>query len=124
MTTWSRYRLLVLLALLPARPLFAQADSLYVGAFVRVKVVKLSPDWITGTVVQMQRTATCIAVRLDKTDAQGRGLYAFFTSVAAMEVDRRTNQGYRLVGTPNAEHAEWVDWPAEQIALIAKRCQR
>lgn len=105
----------------------AQSDSsviLHVGAKVRVKVPKLTPDWIPGTVVAMQRTANCLAVRLDRTDAQGRAQYAFFTLVQAMEVDRRTNQGVMVAGLPPARSEDWESWSEKEIAIVAKRCQR
>lgn len=122
-------RLFLALCLCPllATQIGAQASPsaiLNPGAHVRVKVPRLSSDWILGTVVTLQRAATCLAVRLNHTDAEGRTQYAFFTSVKAMEVDRRTNQGVLVVGLPDPTADDWERWTSDRIALVATRCQR
>jgi hypothetical protein len=98
--------------------------ELHLGAHVQVKVPKIAPDWIEGTVVGAQGSATCFAVRLNHTDAQGRQQYAFLKAVTELQVDRRTNEGILTVGLPPATEADWETWSKTDVDSAASRCKR
>lgn len=98
--------------------------ELHPAAQVQVKVPKVAPDWLTGTVVQAQTSAGCLAIRLDHTDTAGRQQYAFLAGVTALRVDRRTNLGVVTVGLPPATGTDWEEWSTEELTAAAARCRR
>lgn len=100
------------------------ARKLNVGAHVRVVVPKIDTVMLTGTVVAVPRTPTCVAIRVDHSDSEGRQQYAFLAGVTALEVDRRTNQGIQTLGLSPATADDWERWTAKEISTAASVCQR
>lgn len=120
--------LLAMLLMLPISPVLAQqappSRTLQVGAQARARVPKIAPEWIDGTVVAPQATPTCLAIRLEHTDGEGRQQYVFLAGVKELKVDRRTNQGVLTAGLPPAAEADWDAWTPGEIATAAAKCRR
>ncbi len=103
----------------------ADPDSLlHVGASVRVQAPSVGPGWLAGTVARSSTSSGCLAVKLERRDAEGRPLYAFLRAVTALEVDQRTNQGAFTIGLSPAEPGDWRALTGAELAELRRGCRR
>jgi len=91
---------------------------------VQVKAPSLDSGWIAGTIVGSQRSPTCVAIRLDHTDPNGRQQYAFLRAITELRVDRRTNEGVLTLGLPAPTEADWETWSKADLMAVDASCKR
>lgn len=108
--------------LIPVRQ--AADTAVRLGAQVRVQAAALGPGWHRGKLTSSVGAGACLAVALTVPDAQGRQRLVYLTGVAALEVDRRTNEGVATFGLGEPADSDWVAIPAERLAAQDAGCSR
>ncbi len=106
-------------------PLAAQSGPVRQGAHVRVVAPVFGAAALPGRFAMARvRGRTCLGVALEKRDQAGNPLFVLLKGITRLDVDRRTNQDYAVLGLPEAADSDWVPIPTADLVAADSACQR
>lgn len=109
---------------LPAT-LAAQSGPVRQGAHVRVVAPVFGTGLLPGRFAMARvRGRTCLGVALEKKDPAGNPMFVLLKGITRLDVDRRTNQDYAVLGLPEPADSDWVPVPAAELLAADSACRR